>query len=110
MVTRPGGNSEYAAIKDAVDREPGAQFDQDWYRETFELKCAGLSREQLSASAVPPSAYHPAATSLDDAGTRKSTGEPISLRRIVVDMIAEYARHSGHADLLRACIDGATGR
>jgi hypothetical protein len=24
-------------------------------------------------------------------------------------MIEEYARHNGHADLLRECIDGATG-
>jgi uncharacterized damage-inducible protein DinB len=34
---------------------------------------------------------------------------PISLRWIYVHMIEEYARHNGHADLLRECIDGATG-
>ncbi|MGB8383380.1 MAG: DUF664 domain-containing protein [Dermatophilaceae bacterium] len=28
---------------------------------------------------------------------------------MLVKMIAEYARHSGHADLLREGIDGATG-
>ncbi|GAA1014595.1 hypothetical protein Aple_047380 [Acrocarpospora pleiomorpha] len=50
-----------------------------------------------------------AAASLDETGIRKKTGEPISLRRIMVDMIAEYARHNGHADLLRERIDGATG-
>ena len=50
-----------------------------------------------------------AAASLDETGIRKRTGEPISLRRIMVDMIAEYARHNGHADLLRECIDGTTG-
>ncbi|MFI8277443.1 DinB family protein [Streptomyces sp. NPDC085929] len=50
-----------------------------------------------------------AAASLDETGIRKRTGEPISLRRIMVDMIAEYARHNGHADLLREGIDGATG-
>lgn len=50
-----------------------------------------------------------AAHSLDATGTRKSTGEPIALRRIMVDLIAEYARHNGHADLLRERIDGATG-
>ncbi|MEU8806316.1 DinB family protein [Streptomyces violaceoruber] len=50
-----------------------------------------------------------AAASLDETGIRKRTGEPISLRRILVDMIAEYARHNGHADLLRERIDGATG-
>jgi hypothetical protein len=47
--------------------------------------------------------------SLDDAGIRRSTGEPFSLRWLLVDMIAEYARHNGHADLLRERIDGATG-
>jgi hypothetical protein len=32
-----------------------------------------------------------------------------SLRWIVVHMIEEYARHNGHADLIRESIDGATG-
>jgi hypothetical protein len=32
-----------------------------------------------------------------------------TLRRMVVHMIEEYARHCGHADLLREAIDGATG-
>ena len=50
-----------------------------------------------------------AAASLDETGTHLRTGEPVSLRRILVDMIAEYARHNGHADLLRERIDGATG-
>lgn len=31
-----------------------------------------------------------------------------SLRRIIVHMIEEYARHCGHADLLREAIDGTT--
>lgn len=50
-----------------------------------------------------------AAPSLDRTGVRRRTGEPISLRRVLVDMIAEYARHNGHADLLRERLDGATG-
>ncbi len=37
-------------------------------------------------------------------------GEAHSLRLIYVHMIAEYARHNGHADLLRERIDGTTGR
>jgi hypothetical protein len=49
------------------------------------------------------------AGSLDELGTRIRDGEPISLRRILVLMIAEYARHNGHADLLRERIDGTTG-
>ena len=37
-------------------------------------------------------------------------GETYSLRLVYVHMIAEYARHNGHADLLRELIDGATDR
>jgi uncharacterized damage-inducible protein DinB len=33
----------------------------------------------------------------------------ISVRWLLVHMIEEYARHNGHADLLREAIDGATG-
>ena len=33
----------------------------------------------------------------------------LSLREVLVHMIEEYARHNGHADLLRERIDGATG-
>jgi uncharacterized damage-inducible protein DinB len=36
-------------------------------------------------------------------------GESPSARWIVVHMIEEYARHNGHADLLRESIDGETG-
>ena len=36
-------------------------------------------------------------------------GEVASLRWIVVHMIEEYARHNGHADLLRESVDGLTG-
>jgi uncharacterized damage-inducible protein DinB len=36
-------------------------------------------------------------------------GEPVVLREVLVHMIEEYARHCGHADLLRECIDGRTG-
>jgi len=32
-----------------------------------------------------------------------------NIRWIFVHMIEEYARHNGHADLIRECIDGATG-
>jgi hypothetical protein len=35
--------------------------------------------------------------------------ESYSLRLVYVHMIAEYARHNGHADLLREVTDGTTG-
>ena len=46
--------------------------------------------------------------SLDDVGHHRRIGE-INLRWVLVHMIEEYARHNGHADLLRERIDGATG-
>ncbi|WP_354639290.1 DinB family protein [Kitasatospora camelliae] len=50
-----------------------------------------------------------ATPSLDATGTHRASGQPVALRRILVHMIAEYARHNGHADLLRERIDGSTG-
>ena len=44
---------------------------------------------------------------LDDTGVRR--GEDVSLRWVLVHLVEEYARHNGHADLLRECLDGATG-
>jgi uncharacterized damage-inducible protein DinB len=39
----------------------------------------------------------------------RRTGEHFTLRWIVLHMIEEYARHNGHADLIRESIDGQTG-
>ncbi|WP_165988811.1 DinB family protein [Streptomyces sp. YIM 98790] len=145
----------------------------DWHRQTFELKCAGVSPARLSERSVPPSRltlhglirhlagterwwfrmqfagedvphlYYSdddpdqdfeslegdaeealavwraecersreivaAASSLDATGIHAATRKPVALRRVLVQMLAEYARHNGHADLLRERIDGATG-
>lgn len=45
--------------------------------------------------------------SLDDTFTSRHGA--ISLRWLLVHMVEEYARHAGHADLLRERLDGATG-
>jgi uncharacterized damage-inducible protein DinB len=76
---------------ESLDGDVGAAF------EVWRAECA-RSREIVAA-----------ATSLDETGIHRWTGKPVSLRRIMVHMIAEYARHAGHADLLRERIDGATG-
>ncbi|KAK1179591.1 DinB family protein [Streptomyces sp. NBS 14/10] len=76
---------------DALDGDPAEAF------AVWRAECE-RSREIVAA-----------AESLEVTGIRKRTGESIVLRRIMVDMIAEYARHNGHADLLRERIDGATG-
>ena len=36
-------------------------------------------------------------------------GRAPSLRRILIDLIEEYARHTGHADLIRESVDGLVG-
>ena len=150
----------------------------DYHRATLEMKCEGLSPEQLRLRAVPPSSLsllglvrHMAeverswfrrtfrgedappfyysdedpdgdfdnldsaepdevfstwhaecnyarevckAASLDDVVPNKrdpqiDPREGFSMRWILTHMIEEYARHNGHADLLRESIDGATG-
>ena len=48
------------------------------------------------------------AMSLDDTFVGRNNSA-ISLRWVYVHMIEEYARHNGHADMLRECLDGATG-
>ena len=49
------------------------------------------------------------ASDLDCTG-RTGAGRTIQLREVLVHMIEEYARHSGHADLLRERIDGRVGQ
>jgi uncharacterized damage-inducible protein DinB len=49
------------------------------------------------------------APDLDVIGNTSDQGQ-VSLREVVVHMIEEYARHCGHADLLRETIDGRIGQ
>ncbi len=67
--------------------------------EAFERECAA-SREAIAS--VPD--LDALAKKPDD-----RTGGLYSLRWILTHMIEEYARHNGHADLLRERIDGTTG-
>ncbi len=140
------------------------------YRTTLQLKCQGLTTQQLATKAVPPSNIsllglvrhmarverswfrrviegHPELPRIypDDAGFdlppltdavvadawaswRTEVGharevlarteldtlvqvrdEIIEVRDVIVHLIEEYARHCGHADLIREVIDGRTG-
>jgi hypothetical protein len=47
--------------------------------------------------------------SLDETFEHPRLEEPIDLRWVYIHMIEEYARHNGHADILREQIDGVTG-
>jgi uncharacterized damage-inducible protein DinB len=158
-----------------VDEKTTLRQYLDRYRMTFEMKCEGLTPEQLAARSVPPSTmsllglvrhlakieHHWFRRTLegqtdlphlyeneqdpdldfdgavgtdvcvadaweswrrevaharevyaryDDLGENFVPGEPWRVRGVVVHMIEEYARHCGHADLLRECIDGRTGQ
>jgi uncharacterized damage-inducible protein DinB len=46
---------------------------------------------------------------LDEAIIHERHQVEMSMRWIYLHVIEEYARHTGHADLIRECIDGATG-
>jgi uncharacterized damage-inducible protein DinB len=62
---------------------------------------ADLAREQAATDAAL--AAHP------DLGERLGK-DGISVRSLQVHRIEEYARHCGHADLLRECVDGRVGQ
>ncbi|MEV0914439.1 DinB family protein [Streptomyces sp. NPDC049967] len=62
---------------------------------------ADLAREQAAADAALYG--HP------DLGTRLGK-DGIAVRELLVHRIEEYARHCGHADLLRECVDGRVGQ
>jgi hypothetical protein len=61
---------------------------------------AWQAEQQLATTAI-------AATDAMDTGS--TAGNGYSLRWNLVKLLQEYARHNGHADLLRERIDGATG-
>jgi hypothetical protein len=46
---------------------------------------------------------------LDQLVRSTTWSEPPSLRRLLIDLIEEYARHVGHADLIRESVDGLVG-
>jgi hypothetical protein len=63
---------------------------------TFRRECE-LADEAAAALPLEHTFVHP------------RTGATIGLRWVYVHMIEEYARHNGHADLIRERIDGTTG-
>jgi uncharacterized damage-inducible protein DinB len=84
---------EDADFNGVDEADPAEAFD------AFKQECAA-SRQAVAQ-----------APSLDvlSQGTSERTGQPWSLRWIVTHMIEEYARHNGHADLLRERVDGSIG-
>jgi Protein of unknown function (DUF664) len=75
----------------------------------FELTQGATLGDALATwkAEIARSREHCAARALGDTG--RFMEQDVSLRWIYVHMIEEYARHNGHADLIRERIDGATG-
>ena len=76
----------------------------------FDLADASRAEEDFATFARECELARQAAKghSLDET-FRHEDGEVIDLRWVYVHMIEEYARHNGHADILREQIDGTTG-
>ncbi len=104
--------SEVVAERDRLDPWAGMAWAAEWENSAAdtgeELRALWAQRveasrrvvaAQLQAGATALAATHPA---------WGGQGHP-SLRWVLVHMIEEYARHNGHADLLRESIDGQTG-
>ncbi len=84
--------------------------DPDWeFRTATDMAGAQLLRE-LHDAVARSRAVVDSTQSLDTMAARaRDDGLEWNLRWIMVHMIEEYARHCGHADLIRESIDGATG-
>lgn len=92
-----------------ADVDWAADGDWDWHsaaEQTPEELDALLVAEIAASDATIDAAL--AGAGLETRAVRRSHGEEPTLRWILVHMIEEYARHCGHADLLRESIDGAT--
>lgn len=86
------------------DDDPDADFNDLQSVSVETIAAEWLRQCEISRSIV-------AGRSLDDACvvTPDFLEAPVTLRMLAVHSIEEYARHCGHADLLRQGIDGATG-
>jgi hypothetical protein len=75
----------------------------------FELAAGATLPDALATwhAEIACARQHCAGRALTDTG--RFMGQDVSLRWIYVHMIEEYARHNGHADLLRERIDGVIG-
>jgi uncharacterized damage-inducible protein DinB len=78
----------------------GAVGDEAVVAEAWEAWCREVAHaEEWAATERDLSAY-----------VSSPHGDQIAVRDILVHMVEEYARHAGHVDLLRECIDGRTGQ
>jgi uncharacterized damage-inducible protein DinB len=87
----------------ATDREA------DWDGAVADPEVVAVAWRDWRAEVAFAQDYVDGVADLATTGTTRH-GEPVSLRDVLVHMIEEYARHCGHADLLRERIDGRIGQ
>ncbi|MEV4182052.1 DinB family protein [Streptosporangium canum] len=84
------------------DLHPDAEFDlvdTASAEEAFARWQGEIDHAREVSAGLPP----------DTLGKQRRRGEDVSLRWILIHMNAEYARHNGHADIIREQLDGVTG-
>ncbi len=90
---------------------PGDDPDFEWRTSTDDSPeelyslwrtAVGRSEAATAAALADGGLDRPVALSLEE-------GQPPNLRRMLVDLHEEYARHTGHADLFREAVDGLVG-
>ena len=91
--------------------EVDGEADPDWEFRTARDDEPAYLWELYDRAVVRSDANLAAVESLDDLLHRRHsrTGEGLGVRWVLLHMIEEYARHNGHADLIREAIDGTTG-
>jgi uncharacterized damage-inducible protein DinB len=90
------------------DADPDWEFDSARHDSPEELR-ALLDGAVRRSDAVVDEALAGAGLVAESVRPSPQTGETFTLRWILVHLIEEYARHNGHADLIRQSIDGQTG-
>jgi hypothetical protein len=88
------------------DNDPNWQFtsaDDDTPEELYALWDGAVSRARARVTDALAAGGLDQPTALSDGETNAS------LRRLIFDLVEEYGRHTGHADLLREAVDGRVG-
>lgn len=95
-----------------ADVDWSADHDWEWHaaaeRAPDELRSLWSAKVEASRAATDRALAGPAGLATRAERGNRGTPGP-TLRWIVVHMIEEYARHNGHADLLREAVDGLVG-
>ncbi|MEV0648149.1 DinB family protein [Phytomonospora sp. NPDC050363] len=94
------GGGEFSRALD-LDNRGDADFDEVDTADVAGSMAAWRAERERSVATV-------AGLGLDATG-RTPWGEECSLRWVLVHMTQEYARHNGHADLIREALDGVVG-